>query len=84
MNMLRRLWDEEQGAVVSIEILVIATILVIALMAAWVTVRNAVIIQINDQAEWISGQEIDDLELVPIGDPDDDVVTCSDLFGPGA
>lgn len=84
MNNLRRLWDEEQGAVVSIEILVIATILVIALMAAWVTVRNAVIIQINDQAEWISGQEIDDLELTPITPigSGEDVVTCSDVLGP--
>lgn len=83
MNMLRRLWDDEQGAIVSIEILVIATVLVIALMAAWVAVRNAVIVQINDQAEWISGEEIDDLVLEPIGNGDD-VVTCSDLFGPGA
>jgi hypothetical protein len=78
MIMWRNLWDDERGAIVSVEILVIATILVIALMAAWVTVRNAVIVQINDQAEWISGEEIDDIELEEI-----DIITCSDLMHPG-
>jgi Flp pilus assembly pilin Flp len=76
MNLFRNLWDDEQGAIVSVEILVIATILVIALMAGWVMVRNAVLVQINDQAEWISGEEIDDFEF-------DEIVTCSDMFEPG-
>jgi hypothetical protein len=55
--MLRRLWQDEQGAIVSSEILVIATILVLGLMAAWAAVRNAVITQIEEQACWIAGEE---------------------------
>ena len=49
----------------------------------WVTVRNAVIVQINDQAEWILGEEIDDLELETVGPlgPGEKVVTCADLVG---
>ena len=77
--MLKKLWHDEQGAIVSVEILVIATILVIGLMVAWVAVRNAVVVKINDQAEWISGEENDDAEQ-----QGNDILTCSDVFGPGA
>ena len=53
--MLHKLWRDENGAVVSVEIVVIATVLVIALMAAWGVLRAALFVQITEQAEWIAG-----------------------------
>lgn len=79
MNLLRKLWDDQRGAVVSVEILVIATVLVIAVITAWVAVRNAVIGQIDEQAHWIAGDEHDDENLQNMLSLDE-VVTCSDVF----
>ena len=40
--MLRKLWRDECGAVVSAEIVVIVSVLVIALMVGWALLRNVV------------------------------------------
>lgn len=84
--MLRKLWTDEGGALLSSEFLVLSTVLVIALMAAWVVVRNAVVTQIHEQAMWVVGEDPDDpkneLKLEPINDGE--VVTCDDIFEPGA
>lgn len=78
--MLRRLWNDEEGAIVSMEVLVIATILGIGLMAAWAAVRNAVVMQIEDQAEWITGGDLEDVEFVPpTGEGNSGFLVCSDI-----
>jgi hypothetical protein len=84
MILLRQLWRDQGGAVVASEILVIATILVIGLMVAWVAVRDAVIVQIDKQADWISGSEGEELESLgaeALGG--EDIITCADVFGSG-
>jgi hypothetical protein len=49
-------------------------------MAAWATVRNAVIMQIEDQAEWITGGPLDDGQSVPpTGEGNSGFLVCSDI-----
>jgi hypothetical protein len=90
MDMLRKLWRDDGGAVVSMEIVVVATVLVIALLAAWAVVRNAVFTQINDQAEWIAGSEqtqqsqtqsLQSVEGVEGTETPEDIVTVAERFG---
>jgi Flp pilus assembly pilin Flp len=86
MVMLRKLWRDDCGAVVSIEIVVIATVLVIALLAAWAAVRNAVFTQINEQAEWIAGtnqqaQPITTVQSLEELEATDGILTAAEVFG---
>ena len=76
--MLRKLWRDECGAVVSAEIVVIVSVLVIALMVGWAVLRNVVLIQIHDQAHWMAGGEPDDDHMIPI--EDFDITVCTDVF----
>jgi len=52
--MLKKLWDDETGFVVSAELVLIATILVIGLIGGWATVRDQVIQELGDVAGAIS------------------------------
>jgi hypothetical protein len=89
MVMLRKLWRDDGGAIVSMEIVVVATVLVIALLAAWAVVRSAVFTQINEQAEWIAGSEqTQQSQQAPQGlqsvegmETPEDIVTVADLYG---
>ncbi len=47
--MLRQFCDDEAGAVISAELVVIATVLVIGLIVGWVVLRNAVFRQLRNQ-----------------------------------
>ncbi len=50
MNMLHQIWKDEDGFVVSMELILIATILVIGMLVGLVTVRNAVVQELGDVA----------------------------------
>jgi len=76
--MLRRLWKDEYGAVVSMEIVVIASVLIIALLAGWALLRGVMFVELNNQAEWIAGGEHEEhIEEIEI----DEITTCADVFG---
>lgn len=47
---LRRLWNDEQGAVQSIELVLIATVAVIGLVVGLATMRNSLVSEISDSA----------------------------------
>ena len=46
----KRLWDDEAGFIVSLELILIATIVVIGLIAGLTTVRNAIVQELSDVA----------------------------------
>jgi len=50
MQMLQRFWKDDAGFVVSTELVLIATILVIGLVVGLATVRNAVVQELGDVA----------------------------------
>ncbi len=50
MQMLRRLWKDQDGFVVSTELVLVATILVIGMVVGLATVRNAVVQELGDVA----------------------------------
>lgn len=75
--MLRKLWRDECGAVVSAEIVVIVSVLVIAMMVGWALLRNVVFVELSNQAEWIAGEDHED-HIIEI--EDFDIVTCADVF----
>ena len=53
-NMLKRLWNDDEGALISTEFLLVATILVIGLVVGLAYVRNAVTSKLSDFAQAIS------------------------------
>lgn len=54
MNLLNRFWSDEAGFVVSTELILIATILVIGMLVGLVSVRDQVVQELADVAEAIS------------------------------
>jgi len=48
MQLINRFWNDEAGFVVSSELILIATILVIAMLTGLVTVRDAVVQELGD------------------------------------
>lgn len=54
MKMLSRLWADEAGFVVSSELVLIATIAVIGLIAGLTTVRDQVVLELADVADAVS------------------------------
>lgn len=50
MSLIKRLWNDEAGFVVSAELILIATIAVLGLIVALDTVRNAVTSELSDVA----------------------------------
>jgi hypothetical protein len=50
MQMLRKLWKDQDGFVVSTELVLVATILVIGMVVGLATVRNAVVQELGDVA----------------------------------
>ena len=57
MKLLSRLWADEAGFVVSSELVLIATVMVIGLLAGMTTVRDQVVQELADVADAVS--EID-------------------------
>ena len=53
-NVLAKLWGETSGALISAELILVATILVIGLLAGLVTVRDQVVQELGDVAAAIS------------------------------
>ncbi len=53
MRMLRSLWDDERGFIVSAELVLIATILVIGLIVGMVSLRNQVVQELVDVGQAI-------------------------------
>ena len=51
--MLQRLWKDDAGFVVSTELVLVATILVIGMVVGLATVRNAVVQELGDVAQAI-------------------------------
>ena len=54
MKMLNRVWNDEAGFVVSTELILIATILVIGMLVGLVSVRDQVVQELADVAEAVS------------------------------
>jgi hypothetical protein len=55
MNALcTRLWNEQDGFIVSAELLMIATLLVIGLVAGWSSVRDSIVTELADLAQAIA------------------------------
>jgi Flp pilus assembly pilin Flp len=52
--MLKRLWNDEAGAVVSAEIVLVATILVIGMVVGLKSVRDSVVTELADIAQAIA------------------------------
>jgi Flp pilus assembly pilin Flp len=52
--MLRKFWSEETGAIVSAEIMLIATILVIGMIVGLKSVRDSVVTELADVAQAIA------------------------------
>lgn len=50
MNLLSRLWQDQSGAVVSAELVIIATILVLGAIVGLTTVRDQVVQELGDLA----------------------------------
>lgn len=78
LAMLRRLWSDEHGAIISGEYIVIGTILTLGLALAWATLRTAVLAQINDQIEAIGLPD----DVGPVGPaPDSEqIITAADVM----
>jgi len=53
MKLLKRLWSDEAGFVISSELVLIATVLVIGLLTGLATVREAVVQELGDVANAI-------------------------------
>lgn len=51
MGICQRLWSEEQGAIVSAEIMLVATILVIGVVVGLKSVRDSVVTELADVAQ---------------------------------
>ena len=54
MKLLRRLWADEAGFVVSSELVLIATLLVIGLVVGLTSLRNQVVQELGDVAQAIA------------------------------
>ena len=54
MKTMSRLWNEEVGAIVSAEIMLVATILVIGVIVGLKSVRDSVVTELADVAQAIS------------------------------
>jgi Flp pilus assembly pilin Flp len=53
MHVLRRLWKEDTGAIVSSELILVATLLVIGIVTGLSSVRTAVVTELGDWADGI-------------------------------
>jgi hypothetical protein len=53
MRIFKRLWCEEEGFVVTTELVLIATLLVIGLLVGIQAIRNAVVLELGDVAQSI-------------------------------
>ena len=53
MKLLRTLWKDEAGAIISSELVLVATILVIGMIVGLAAVRNSVVAELADLAEAI-------------------------------
>jgi hypothetical protein len=54
MNVVSRLWSEQDGAIVSAEIMLVATILVIGVIVGLKSVRDSVVTELADVAQAIA------------------------------
>ena len=54
MNLLKRLWCDEGGFVISTELVLVATLLIMALVVGLEAVRNAVLTELADTATAIA------------------------------
>ncbi len=52
-NLFAKLWNDETGFIVSLELILVATILVIGLIAGLTAVRDAVVSELSDAAQSI-------------------------------
>lgn len=50
-NLVRKLWANEGGFVISVELILIVTILVIGLVSGWTMLRDAVLTELADTAQ---------------------------------
>ena len=54
MNLVNRLWSDEAGFVVSTELMIVATVLVIGMLVGLVSIREQIVQELADVAEAIS------------------------------
>ena len=73
--MLRKLWNDQHGAILSMELVVIGSVLIIGLIVGWALLRSVLFVELTNQAEWMAGHE-DHIVEIKI----DEITTCSDVF----
>lgn len=54
MNVMNRLWTEEAGFIISTELMIIATVLVLGILVGLVAIREQLVQELADVAEAIS------------------------------
>lgn len=59
-NLLRRFWADDDGAVSTIEFLLIATILALGVIPGLTAVRNAIVIELAETAAAINDEACDE------------------------
>ena len=54
MNLMNRLWNDEAGFIISTELMIVATILVLGMIVGLVSIRDQIVQELADVAEAIS------------------------------
>jgi hypothetical protein len=80
MKLWHEFWTEQNGAFLnSAELILLGSILVIGIIPGIATLRDAIVTEMADMAEAVTGGQSGDLEqTAPTGEQ---ISVCSDLFG---
>jgi hypothetical protein len=54
MNVMKRLWNDEAGFIVSMELMIVATVVVLGMLVGLVAIREQLVQELADVAEAIS------------------------------
>ncbi len=88
-NVLRKLWNDDNGFVVTVELILVATILVIGLVTGFAMLRDAVLAELSDTAmafgsidqSWTMGGALYDPVASTAGSEFVDLADGSDVLG---
>ena len=75
MAILKRIWNDENGFIITMELVLIATITVLGLIVGLTAVRDALVAELADVAEAVSEMRLFD-ESDDDGAPDPPADTC--------
>lgn len=82
MNLLSRLWCDERGSLYSAEVVILATILVIGVIPGIASIQHALVNEMNDFADAISGMDDtdDSMQMVRFSENESGDLTASQVF----